>query len=216
MPRRPRAGSRWRRHALTTRGAPCRRPSTSGRWRRRGRWGGHPPLTLFGPDLGEVDVDVADGIVLECPPLWPVAVDLGEPADPVALKAAVEAGPGEVRDRRLERGWAGAGPRQSSSGSSVWRRNATAVASSSAERTVECGRFGPIGASSTVARLRHFATVLRSIPWRVARAATVCWLRWMARRTAGVVRAEPWRVWPIAGRSRRAAKVGHDSLGLYT
>ena len=31
------------------------------------------------------DVDVADGIVLECPPLWPVAVDLGEPADPVAL-----------------------------------------------------------------------------------------------------------------------------------
>ena len=27
--------------------------------------------------------------------------------------------------------------------------------------------------------------------WRAASAATDCWLRWMARRTAGVVRAEP-------------------------
>jgi len=45
-----------------------------------------------------------------------------------------------------------------SSGKSVCRRKATAMASSPAESTVDAGT-GPIGASWTVARLRHLATV---------------------------------------------------------
>ena len=42
------------------------------------------------------------------------------------------------------------------------------VASSLDDSTVECGVFGPIGASLTKARLRHLATVLWFSPCRAA------------------------------------------------
>ena len=40
------------------------------------------------------------------------------------------------------------------------------IASSLHDSTVECGVFGPIGASLTKARLRHLATVLWFSPYR--------------------------------------------------
>src|SRR3954447_16099806 len=42
------------------------------------------------------------------------------------------------------------------------------IASSLHDSTVECGVFGPIGASLTKARLRHLATVLWFSPYRAA------------------------------------------------
>jgi hypothetical protein len=54
--------------------------------------------------------------------------------------------------------------KQSSSGSSVCRRNAMIRVSSSADSTVECGAAGPIGRSSGLVRFRHLATVLGLIP----------------------------------------------------
>ena len=59
-------------------------------------------LALLGPDLGEVDVEVADRIALEFAAVGLVAVDLRQATDPVALKASVQRGSREVRDRRLE------------------------------------------------------------------------------------------------------------------
>src|SRR5947207_11761857 len=59
--------------------------------------------------------------------------------------------------------------RQSSSGNSVCRRNATTIASSSIDSTVELGCFGPVGRSATKLRLRHLATVFGLMPWRLAR-----------------------------------------------
>jgi hypothetical protein len=41
---------------------------------------------------------------------------------------------------------------------------ATTIASSASVRTVDLGSFGPVFMSSTVARLRHFATVLGFMP----------------------------------------------------
>src|ERR1700729_4402556 len=49
--------------------------------------------------------------------------------------------------------------RQSSSGSKVCLRNATTTASSSADRTVDLGSFGPVGTSATEVRPFHLATV---------------------------------------------------------
>jgi hypothetical protein len=43
------------------------------------------------------------------------------------------------------------------------------TASSSMERTVDRGSFGPVGRSAVEVRSRHFATVFRLIPWRLAR-----------------------------------------------
>jgi hypothetical protein len=54
--------------------------------------------------------------------------------------------------------------RQSSSGKSVWRRKATAIASSSGVRTVDFGSLGPVGTSATEVRFRHVATVFRFTP----------------------------------------------------
>lgn len=54
--------------------------------------------------------------------------------------------------------------RQSSSTSRVWRRNAMTAASMSSVRTLDRGCFGRVFMSSTVARLRHAATVFRLIP----------------------------------------------------
>jgi len=50
------------------------------------------------------------------------------------------------------------------------RRNATIIASSPAERTVDLGCRGPVGRSVTADRFFHLATVFGLIPWRLARA----------------------------------------------
>jgi hypothetical protein len=57
--------------------------------------------------------------------------------------------------------------------------------------------FGPIGASSTVSRLRHFATVFGLIPYRRLSSAIEACDRCIATRTACVVAALPWSIWPI-------------------
>ncbi len=59
-------------------------------------------LALCGADLGDVEVEVADGVGLELLALWLVASDLGQSADAVALEAAVQGRAGEVRDGGLE------------------------------------------------------------------------------------------------------------------
>lgn len=51
-------------------------------------------------------------------------------------------------------------PSTSSSGSSIFCRNAATTASSAGVSTVLFGDFGPIGASAVVVRLRHLSTVL--------------------------------------------------------
>jgi len=60
--------------------------------------------------------------------------------------------------------------KQSSSGNKVCLRNATMIASSSADNTVDVGSFGPVFLSATELRFFHFATVLGLIPYRFARA----------------------------------------------
>jgi hypothetical protein len=47
-------------------------------------------LALLGPQLGEVDVEVADGVALELGAPRLVAVCVGQARDAVALKAAVQ------------------------------------------------------------------------------------------------------------------------------
>ena len=47
-------------------------------------------LALLRPNLGDVDMKVADRIALEFGLVWLVAVHLRQPADPMALKAAVQ------------------------------------------------------------------------------------------------------------------------------
>ncbi len=64
--------------------------------------------------------------------------------------------------------------------------------------TVERGSFGPVLRSSTVARLRHFATVFGLIPYRRLSSAIEACDRYIAARTACVVAALPWSTWPIA------------------
>ena len=59
-------------------------------------------LALFGPDLGDVDVNVADGVAGEALLLGLGALDLGQAADAVPLEAAVQARPGQMRDRGLQ------------------------------------------------------------------------------------------------------------------
>ena len=59
--------------------------------------------TCFGgSDLGDVDVEVTDRAWLELALGGLVAIDVGQSADAVALKAAVQRRSGQVRDRRLQ------------------------------------------------------------------------------------------------------------------
>jgi len=58
-------------------------------------------LALLGSNLGEIDVEVADRIRLELLPDGLVAIDLGQPTDAMALKATVQRGARQMRDRRL-------------------------------------------------------------------------------------------------------------------
>lgn len=136
------------------------------------------------PDANIAELDRSRSRVsLERLPPRLVAVHLRQAADAVALQAPVDRGACQVRDRRLP--WTETGLRQSSRGSRVWRRKATTIASPSAESTVERGCFGPIDSSAVACRRRHLARVLRSMPWRRARAAMLSWLRSMDRRPAG-------------------------------
>jgi hypothetical protein len=48
-------------------------------------------LALLGPDLGDVDVEEADRVALEPGALRLVTVGVGQPADAVALEAAMQA-----------------------------------------------------------------------------------------------------------------------------
>ncbi|MBM2347089.1 hypothetical protein JQX24_17995 [Marivita cryptomonadis] len=108
-------------------------------------------------NLGSVYVEETDRTALELLALWLITRHLisarchateGNDAVPAVSGAGKKA-----EDHR-----------QSSSGNSVCRRNATIMASSATVRTVERGSFGPVFKSSTVARLRHFATVLGLMP----------------------------------------------------
>src|SRR5690606_19904652 len=71
------------------------------------------------------------------------------------------------------------------------RLNATIAASSASDRTVERGSVGPVFKSSTVARLRHFATVLGLMPYSRLSCASEACDRCIAARTACVVVALP-------------------------
>ena len=61
-----------------------------------------PELAFSRADLGNIDVDVADGVAREALLLGFVAVDLGQSADPMPFQTAMQRRPGQVRDRRLE------------------------------------------------------------------------------------------------------------------
>lgn len=63
----------------------------------------HVQLTLFGADLCDVDVEVADRVALELPLRRLVALDIRQSADAVTLQAAVQRGSRQVRDCRLQR-----------------------------------------------------------------------------------------------------------------
>ena len=47
-------------------------------------------LALLGPDLGDVDVEVADRVGFELLPVRLVAIDIGQPGDAVSFQAAVQ------------------------------------------------------------------------------------------------------------------------------
>ncbi len=47
-------------------------------------------LALLGSDLGDVDMEVADRVALELALVGLAAVKLRQPADPMALKAAMQ------------------------------------------------------------------------------------------------------------------------------
>lgn len=82
-------------------------------------------------------------------------------------------------------------PSTSSSGSSVFCRNATTMASSAGVSTVLFGALGPIGASAVVVRPRHFFTVLGFRPYSAARERVLACDAWSSARIRGVVRALP-------------------------
>lgn len=50
----------------------------------------HMQLALFGSHLGNVDVEVADRVAPELPLRRPVALDIGQTANAMALQAAVQ------------------------------------------------------------------------------------------------------------------------------
>lgn len=76
-----------------------------------------------------------------------------------------------------------------SNASSLCRRNARIMASSSPLRTEDRGALGPVLRSSAVSRLRHFATVLGLMPsFRPSSAIEAC----LSRDHAAHSPAEPW------------------------
>jgi hypothetical protein len=63
----------------------------------------HMQLALFGPHLGDIDVEVADRVALELLLCRPVALDIGQTTNAMALQAAMQRRSRQVRDRRLQR-----------------------------------------------------------------------------------------------------------------
>ena len=59
-------------------------------------------LSLFGSDLGNVDVKEADRIGLKLFLVRLVAFDLRQPADPVTLQTSMQRRTGQIRDRSLQ------------------------------------------------------------------------------------------------------------------
>ena len=55
------------------------------------------------PDLGDIDVEIAERVSLELAFAWGGALELGQSGDAVTLQTAVQAGAGQVRDGRLQR-----------------------------------------------------------------------------------------------------------------
>jgi len=91
-------------------------------------------LALRGVDLGDVDVEVAEGIGLEFAFGWRGSLDIGQAGDAGSLEAAMQGcwgSCGTVACRAYK---------QSSSGRRVWRRKATTIASSSTESTAVFSR----------------------------------------------------------------------------
>jgi hypothetical protein len=107
------------------------------------------------------------------------------------LKAAVQRRPGQMRDAGLQ-GIEAVIERQQR----VLAQGAT-IASSSGLRTLD-RISGPIGASTTKSRFRHFATVFALRPCRALSTAIEAFDRCIAALTACVVVALPCRTWPIA------------------
>lgn len=118
--------------------------------------------------------------------------------------------------------------RQSSNGSNMWRRNATTIAFSAAVRTVDRGFDGPVFISSTVARLRHVATVSglmpssrlscaspQTRPWTDGGRSSTC-DRCIAARTACVVEALPGRTCPMGHPSNPKKGSHHQTAGSNT
>lgn len=58
---------------------------------------------LLSADLGDIDMEATDRVRLELFAGRPIAFDLGQPRNAVALKAAVERGAGQVGNGGLER-----------------------------------------------------------------------------------------------------------------
>jgi len=74
--------------------------------------------------------------------------------------------------------------------------------------------LGPMAASAVVVRLRHFWMVVGLTPKRLARALTLSCCSWIARRTACIVRAHPWRTWPITHPLQHGDQLYHHTLRL--
>ena len=136
-------------------------------------------------DLGDVYVEEADRIGLERFLGRLVAFDFRQPADAVALIAAMQGRTRQVRDGGLQ------------GIEAIVERQKRVSAESHGDglflavKTVERGSFGPIGASWTKVLLFHFATVLGLMPWRSASSLAVAFDRCIAARMACVVVALP-------------------------
>src|SRR3954454_9079397 len=89
------------------------------------------------------------------------------------------------------------------------------MASSASVSVVLRGRFGPMGWSAVVVRLRHFWTVLGFSPWRAAGTRVASCDAWSSARTRGVVRALPCRT-PAIARPPHLGTTHHDSPGPHT
>lgn len=59
-------------------------------------------LALFGPDLGNIDVEEANRVALELLPFRLVAFDIRQTRNPMPLQTAMQGRAREMRDRRLQ------------------------------------------------------------------------------------------------------------------
>jgi hypothetical protein len=115
-------------------------------------------LALLRPDLGDVNVEVADRVAFELRAPRLVALSVRQTADAMALEAAVQAGAGEVRKRGLE------------GVEAVVQRQQRVAAEGHKDGLVldrqdrRSGLLGPVRRSEMEVRFLHLATVLGLIP----------------------------------------------------